>query len=53
MMNIIYLGNATAAAAFDMVLSAAFCDIRWTRRKGLFTAGCMALILTFQGIIYF
>ena len=33
MMNIIYLGNATAAAVFDMVLSAAFCDIRWTRRK--------------------
>ena len=52
MMNIIYLGNATAAAVFDMVLSAAFCDIRWTRRKGLLTAGCMALILIFQGIIY-
>lgn len=52
-MSIIYLSNSTAVSIFGMVLSAAFCDIRWTRRKGLLMAGCMAILLTFQGIIYF
>lgn len=36
-----------------MVLSAAFCDIHWTRKK-IFAFGCsIAGILLFQGIIYF
>lgn len=52
-MNMIYLSNSIAVSVFGMVLSAAFCDIRWTRRKSLFMTGCMAVILLFQGFIYF
>lgn len=52
-MNMIYLSNSIAVSVFGMVLSAAFCDIRWTRRKSLFMSGCMAVILLFQGVIYF
>lgn len=52
-MNLLYISNSTAVSIFGMVLSAAFCDIRWTRRKGLFMAGSMAVLLMFQGIIYF
>lgn len=52
-MSIIYISNSTAVAVFGMVLSAAFCDIRWTRKKGLLMAGCMTILLIFQGIIYF
>lgn len=52
-MSIVYLGNSVAVSAFGMVLSAAFCDIRWTRRKSLFMTGCMAVLLLIQGIIYF
>ena len=36
-----------------MILSAAFCDILWTRKKVLAMLGGMAAILLFQGIIYF
>lgn len=49
----IYLINLIAVGLFGMVLSTAFCDIRWTRRKALIMAGCMAVIFVFQGIIYF
>lgn len=52
-MRILYISNSIAVSIFGMVLSAAFCDIRWTRRKGLFMAGSMAVLLMFQGIIYF
>lgn len=52
-MSIIYLSNSIAVSVFGMVLSAAFCDIRWTRQKGLIMAGCMAMLLIFQGVIYF
>lgn len=52
-MSIIYLCNSAAVSVFGMVLSAAFCDIRWTRQKGLFMAGSMAMLLIFQGVIYF
>lgn len=52
-MRILYISNSIAVSIFGMVLSAAFCDIRWTRRKGLFMAGSMSVLLMFQGIIYF
>lgn len=52
-MNALYLINSISVAAFGMILSAAFCDIIWTRTKRLIMAGSMAVILMFQGIIYF
>lgn len=52
-MNGIYMSNSIAVAAFGMILSAAFCDILWTWRKRLIMVGSMAVILLFQGFIYF
>lgn len=52
-MRIVCLLNFTAVAVFGMGLSMAFCDIVWTRRKRLAMAGSMAVILIFQGMIYF
>ncbi|MDE6737524.1 MAG: histidine kinase, partial [Lachnospiraceae bacterium] len=52
-MSGIYFSNSIAVAAFGMILSAAFCDILWTWRKCLVMAGSMAVILLFQGFIYF
>lgn len=45
--------NLIAVGIFGMVLSAAFCDILWTRKKVIAMAGSIAVILMFQGIIYF
>lgn len=52
-MNGIRIVNLTAVGIFGMVLSAAFCDIAWTRRKVLAMSGSIAAILLFQGLIYF
>lgn len=52
MINIQML-NLAAVGVFGMVLSAAFCDILWTRKKVLAMICGMAAILLFQGIIYF
>lgn len=52
-MSGIYLSNSIAVAAFGMILSAAFCDILWTWQKRLIMVGSMAVILLFQGFIYF
>lgn len=52
-MSGMYFGNSVAVAAFGMILSAAFCDILWTWRKRLIMAGSMAVILLFQGFIFF
>lgn len=49
----IQLINFTSVGFFGMVLSAAFCDILWTRKKMLAMAGSIAAILLFQGVIYF
>lgn len=51
-MNCIHLANLISVGIFGMILSAAFCDILWTRPKKLFLVGSMAVILIFQGIIY-
>ncbi len=45
--------NLTSVGIFGMVLSAAFCDISWTRKKVAAMSCDIALILVFQGIIYF
>lgn len=50
-MSMVYLANFISVAVFGMVLSAAFCDISWSRKKYLTVAGSMAVILAFQGVI--
>lgn len=52
-MNIIYLLNHTFVGFFGMVLSAAFCDIAWTKRKRHILLSSMAVLLLFQGLVYF
>ena len=52
-MSGIYLINSIAVAAFGMVLSSVFCDILWTRQKRLILVCSMAVILMFQGFVYF
>lgn len=52
-MNIIRWINLASVGIFGMVLSAAFCDIIWSRKKLLAISGGMAAILLLQGIIYF
>lgn len=48
----IQLLNFTAVGIFGMALSAAFCDILWTRKKILAMSAGMAAILLFQGMIH-
>ena len=52
-MRIVCLLNFIVVAVFGIGLSAAFCDISWTRRKRLIMAGDMAGILILQGVVYF
>lgn len=52
-MIMIHWINLTSVGIFGMALSAAFCDILWTRKKVLAMSAGMAVILLFQGIIYF
>ena len=52
-MSGIRLLNLTLVGCFGMVLSAAFCDIRWTRKKVFAVSAGMAAILLVQGVIYF
>lgn len=52
-MRIVCLFNFIVVTVFGMGLSTAFCDILWTRRRRLFMAGSMAVILIFQGVVYF
>lgn len=52
-MSTLYLANHIVVSVFGMVLSAAFCNIVWTRRRRLVMAGSMAALLVFQGMIYF
>lgn len=52
-MNSIHFLNLMSVGIFGMLLSAAFCDIQWTRKK-IFVFGCsIAGILLFQGVIFF
>lgn len=51
--NVLFMLNGASVGVFGIVLSAAFCDIVWTRRKKLLMAVCMAGLLALQGIVYF
>lgn len=51
-MNVIYLLNHMFVGIFGMVLSAAFCDIAWTKRRRCILLGSMAMLLLFQGIVW-
>lgn len=52
-MNLISLLNGTAVAIFGMILSAAFCDINWSRKKYIIMTGSMVGLLAVQGIIIY
>lgn len=52
-MKIVCLLNFTAVTVFGMVLSQAFCDIIWTRKKRAVMAGSIAVILAIQGAVCF
>lgn len=49
----LHLVNLISVGVFGMVLSAAFCDIRWTPKKLWGMAAGMAGILLFQGVLFF
>lgn len=49
----ISLFNLISVGAFGMVLSAAFCDLCWTRKKIFAMLGGMAAMFLLQGLIYF
>lgn len=52
-MSMLHLINLTSVGVFGMILSAAFCDIHWTRKRLWGMAATMAAIFLFQGIFYF
>lgn len=52
-MENIYILNLVSVGLFGMILSAAYCDIQWTKTKALVMTGSMAGIFILQGILYF
>ena len=50
-MDTIELLNGIAVGVFGMILSAAFCDIVWTKRKYGYLAGSIAVLLIMQGLV--
>lgn len=50
--DIVSLMNGCAVGVFGMVLSAAFCDILWTKKKQFAFLFSMAALLLFQGAVY-
>ena len=45
--------DGAAVGIFGILLSAAFCSIRWTDKKRWALAGCTAGLLALQGVFYF
>ena len=45
------LCNLASVGIFGIVLSAAFCELEWTRQRKLLLAGCTVLMLALQGIV--
>ena len=45
------LCNLTSVGIFGIVLSAAFCELEWTRQRKLLLAGCTVLMLALQGVV--
>lgn len=52
-MSVIYLLNLISVSIFGIILSAAFCDIIWTRKKYLIFAIGTAVNFVLQAIVYF
>lgn len=52
-MNLMMIINKGTVGIFGILLSAIFCEIRWTRRKKLFLIGSTGIILLVQGMIGF
>lgn len=52
-MNLLMIINKGAVGIFGILLSAAFCEIRWTRRKKVFLTVSTVILLLIQGIIGF
>ena len=50
--TVLYLCNTMAVGLFGIVLSAAFCNIRWDRRNVCYMTAATAAILLIQGIVY-
>ena len=50
--NGISLLNNAVVGIFGMILSAAFCDLDWTRKRLARYWGCMAVIMLVQGVVY-
>lgn len=50
-MSVVYVTNLAVVGLFGIILSALFCDIKWTRRKCIFFALVSAVILLLQGIV--
>ena len=50
--TVLYLCNTVAVGLFGIVLSAAFCNIRWDRRSVCYMTAAMAAIFLIQGIVY-
>ena len=49
---ILYACNTVAVGLFGIVLSAAFCNIRWDRRNVCYMTAATAAIFLIQGIVY-
>ena len=49
---ILYACNTVAVGLFGIVLSAAFCNIRWTRRNVCCMVASTLAIFLIQGIVY-
>ena len=52
-MNVLMIMNKGVVGIFGILLSAIFCEIRWTKRKKLFLACSAAMLLAIQGMIGF
>ena len=50
--TILYACNTVAVGLFGIVLSAAFCNIRWTRRNVCCMIASTLAIFLIQGIVY-
>ena len=50
-MNVLMIMNKGVVGIFGILLSAIFCEIRWTKRKKLFLACSAAMLLAIQGMI--
>ena len=51
MTELLSLLNLASVGIFGIVLSAAFCDIRWTRRRKVLLTVSTVLMLAFQGLV--